>query len=346
MTDKQWNDLLVLIEGKQTQDPPIGLIIDSPWLPGWVGCDPMDYYSSDRTWMEANLKAIRQFPEVTFLPGFWSEYGEINEPSAFGSKLVWYTENLPHAEKTLHRIEDVAKVTKPNVETDGLLPLMINRLRQTEPEIREAGHSIRFAIARGPFNIASFLLGATEFMMYLITHPDEMHALLRIITDFTVDWIRRQKYLFPSIDGIMVLDDLVGFVGEPECSTFVVPYLKEIYQSFKASVNFFHNDADGLVVARHMEDMGVNLYNFSFKHSLPEMREACGDSVVLLGNIPPRDVLAMGSELDVRNAVTEAFNSIEDRRRIMWSVGGGVPQGVSSENVRAFVQTVSELYRE
>ena len=32
--------------------------------------------------------------------------------------------------------------------------------------------------------------------------------------------------------------------------------------------------------------MGVNLFNFSFNHSLGEIRELAGDDVVLLGNIP------------------------------------------------------------
>lgn len=342
MTQEQWNDLITLIDGGKPQNPPIGFIIDSPWLPGWYGCSPTDYYGSNDIWFESNMKAIRRFPDAVFLPGFWSEYGEINEPSAFGCKLVWYTENLPHAEKTVFDPADAVKVVKPDVEMDGLLPLMINRLQMMEPRVNDAGHHYRFAIARGPFNIASFLMGATEFMLALIMNPSEMHVLLRTITDFTVDWLRHQKAKFPSIDGIMILDDLVGFVGEPECSTFAVPYLKEMYRAFEARVNFFHNDADGLVIGGHMEEIGINLYNFSFKHQLKEMREACGESVVLLGNIPPRDVMAVGNTEDVKRAVREAMNSIEDHSRIMWSLGGGVPQGVPTENMEAYVRAVTE----
>ena len=40
----------------------------------------MDYFTSDALWLEANLKAIREFPDVLFLPGFWSEYGMCTEP--------------------------------------------------------------------------------------------------------------------------------------------------------------------------------------------------------------------------------------------------------------------------
>lgn len=332
-----------VVNGELPASPPVGFIIDSPWLPGWFGCTPNDFYGSNKLWFEANLKAITDFPEATFLPGFWSEYGEINEPSAFGCKLLWFSDNLPHADKIIGDPLKAPEVEKPNVERDGLLPLMMSRLRVMEPMVRDAGHAYRFAIARGPFNIATFLMGATEFMMALVMHPDEMHALLRTITDFTMDWLRYQKASFPSMEGIMILDDLIGFVGDTEFSTFATPYLKEIFQAFDSPVRCLHNDADGLVTADHLEEIGVNMFNFSFKHSLPEMRERCGASVVLLGNIPPRDVFAQGSADQVRAAVQEAMSSMEDHRRIMWSVGGGVPQGVSSENMQAFIHAVKEF---
>jgi uroporphyrinogen decarboxylase len=344
MTQDQWIDLLKLIDGEKTSKPPVGFIIDSPWLPGWSGCHTMDYYSSDETWFNSNMKAIKRFPDATFLPGFWSEYGEINEPSAFGTKLDWAGENLPHAWPLSSDIEVVCKVDKPDVRTDGLLPLMINRLRLMEPRIWTEGHEIKFAIARGPFNIASFLMGASEFMIAMMMHPEKTHQLLRTVTDFTVDWLSYQKECIPSMEGIFVLDDLIGFVGEPECTDFAVPYLIEIFSSFDARVNFFHNDSDGLVVAEHLQDIGVNIYNFSFKHSMTEMRNACGEGVVLLGNIPPRDVLSLGTEGEVKKAVKESFESIADPGRIMWSGGGGVPQGVPSENLDAFIEQVYECY--
>ena len=81
--------------------------------------------------------------------------------------------------------------------------------------------------------------------------------------------------------------------------------------------------------------MGVNLFNFSFNHSLAEMREKAGESVVLLGNIPPRDVLAAGSPDDVRAAVTKALAGIADKRRIILSAGGGAHPACRARNLDA-----------
>ena len=164
--------------------------------------------------------------------------------STHGRLVLFKTLLSNHNLKDLPKIDEISKIEKPDVRTDGLLPLMLNRLKLMEPRIRAEGHEVKFAIARGPFNIASFLMGATEFMIALMTEPEKMHRFLKTITDFMVDWLRYQKECIPSIDGIFVLDDLIGFVGEPECTEFAVPYLKEIYTSFKARVNFFHNDSD------------------------------------------------------------------------------------------------------
>ena len=343
MTQSQWQILTDLVNGRTPESIPAGFIIDSPWIPGWYGISNIQYYGSGQMWLNANLKAVNDFPDVIMLPGFWSEFGMCTEPSAFGSKLTWYEASLPHAEKIINDISEVASLKVPDPTKDGLLPFIIQRLDETQDKIREAGHEIKFAYARGPLNIASFLMGTTEFMMALMTAPDQCHTLLKTITQFTTKWLQLQKETFPTIDGILVLDDIVGFVDDTACQEFAVPYLKEIFGSFDTSVRFFHNDANGLVSTPYLKETGINMFNFGFEHSMQEIRDLAGDAITLVGNLPPRDVMAAGSPEDVREGVKQMWESISDKSRILWSVGGGMPQDVSSENIRAFMETLGEL---
>ena len=340
MTSTQWNTLLEIIDGKQFNPLPLGFIIDSPWLPGWDGISVMDYYSSDNLWLKANFNAIDSFPEIMFIPGFWSEFGMCTEPSAFGSKMVWSETELPHADKVIHSTEMIDELSKPNVEKDGMLPFVIKRLLHHQSRIDERGHLIKFAISRGPLNIASFLMGATEFMLALLMEPEKIHKLLTTISDFISDWLKYQIKMFPSIEGIFLLDDIVGFLGDDDNKKFVVPYLKNIYDQFDVPLKFFHNDAEGKICAPYLEEIGINLFNFSFTHSIREMRELCGDKVTLLGNIPPRDVLANGTVEGVANAVVSSLEGVTDRKRIIMSCGGGMPPDVSTENINAFIASV------
>jgi len=340
MRNSSWNDLVSLIDGKELNYQPVGFLIDSPWIPGWYGISNINFYSSDEQWMKANLKVVNSFPDVWFVPGFWSEYGMCTEPSAFGSRMIFLEKSLPHAEKILSGIEGADSLPQPNVKTDGLLPFMINRLKNNQEAINKADHQIRFAIARGPMNIASFLMGTTEFMMAMAMDPDGTHRLMKKITDFICDWLVYQKECFPSIDGVLILDDIMGFIGDVEFNEFAIPYFKEIFECTGAKVRFLHNDAEGLITAKNLNEIGVNMFNFSFNHSMGEIRELTGARVVLVGNIPPRDVLAAGTPEQVDAAVKKAFGEINQHNQILWSVGGGMPPDVKNENINAFIKAV------
>jgi len=343
MTNEQWQLLLKLIEGKTIRPLPIGFIIDSPWLPSWAGISTLDYFSSDECWFEANKKAVQTFPEVVFLPGFWSEYGMCTEPSAFGAKCSFHRNDLPYADKIIHQPDDIDRLAAPNPQTDGLAPFVLNRLALNRRRIESLGHHIRFAVARGPLNIASFLMGTTEFLMGLRTDTEKIHKLLDMITDYTVRWLELQKKTIDTIDGVFILDDIVGFCGEPDFREFAAPYLKRIFGCLDVRVKFFHNDADGRGCAGHLSSLGVNLFNFSFLHSLEEMKTWTSNQVTLVGNIPPRDVLALGSPDAVRQSVRQALAPLSDTRRILLSCGGGMPDGVSTENIKTFIQAAQEI---
>lgn len=342
MTQDQWQQLLAIIEGEVVNPLPVGFIIDSPWIPGWYDISTLDYFSDDDLWFQSNLKAVTEFPDVMFIPGFWSEYGMCTEPSAFGSKCIWHENELPFSEKILNSLTDIDHLKAPNPKTDGLGPFVIKRLQKYQSRIEEAGHAIRFAVARGPLNIASFLMGATEFLMGLRDDIPRIHRLLTLITDYTIDWLKYQKSIFPSIDAILILDDIVGFCGEPDYLEFAHPYLNRLFNCMDVSVKLFHNDADGRVCSRHLPELGVNIFNYSFLHSIEDMKTWTQNKVVLLGNLPPRDVLSLGSVDQVRSQSKAMRNSVTDLSRVLFSCGGGMTDQVTSENIRAFIQAVRE----
>jgi uroporphyrinogen-III decarboxylase len=335
MTDHQWSQLLAVIEGKPLERPPIGFIIDCPWLPNWFGRDILDYFTCEDLWFEAHRRAIETFPEFLFLPGFWSEFGMCTEPSAFGAKCVFHRNEFPFADKVIRDVAQIDDLAEPDPATDGLLPFMLNRLKSTRPRIEALGHKIRFSVSRGPLNIATFLMGTTEFLMVLKTDPEKAHKLLRIITDFLKKWHALQRDSFPSIDGIFMLDDIVGFVGEEDFKEFGLPYFKELYAA-EAAVKFFHNDAKCEKSIGLYSEIGINLYNPGIFNTLAELRQLSSGRLAILGNIPPRDVLAKGSPADVRAAVNKLLAETPDRSRLILSCAGGMPPGVSTENLRAF----------
>ena len=339
MNDTQWQNLLEILAGEERQPTPCGFIIDSPWLPGWYGVEIAEYLASETIWFDANRKVIETFPEVWFLPGFWSEFGMCTEPSAFGARCVFPINEFPFAEKVIRNIDQIADVKPPHPATDGLLPLMLHRLKWARPRIEDLGHRIRFSVSRGPFNIASFLMGMTEFLMALKTSPAPIHRLLGIITDFLKQWHDLQRSAFPDIDGMLILDDIVGFVGEEDFVELALPYLRELFAA-DVAVKFFHNDAPCARSIQYYPGIGINLFNPGTQTPLPQLRVLSGNRLTILGTIPPLGVLARGTPEDVRSSVRNLLDQTPDRSRLILSCAGGMPPGVTTGNLLAMLSEI------
>lgn len=341
MTDHQWDVLLKVIKGETVDPLPVGFVIDCPWLPNWYGIRILDYFSNDQLWIDANFKAINNFPDVIFLPGFWSEFGMCTEPSAFGARCTFPPDEFPHAHRVIKSVDDIDDLPQPNPKTDGLLPFMLNRLKLAQPKIEEAGHKIRFSVARGPLNIASYLMGSTEFLTMMMMQPDKTETLMKKITTFLKDWLALQRETFSTIDGIFLLDDIIGFMGEMEFRQFGLPYFKELYDT-DVTIKFLHNDAPCRVSTPMLPEIGINLFNMGFDVTLNELKELTQNKITMLGNLPPRDVLASADAATVSAKTKEMIDALSDKSRIMASCGGGMPPAVSTENIKAFIKAVQD----
>lgn len=338
MTREQWNQLLSTIQGSG-QENLAAFIIDSPWLPNWAGISISDYFSSEELWYQAHLKAAKTFPQAVFLPGFWSEFGMCTEPSAFGARCTFPENEFPHAHKLLYSSRDIDRLIVPKVNQDGLLPFMIKRLQHYRKAMEMEGHEILISVSRGPLNIASYLMGTTEFLMTLLMEPERAHQLIRMITDFLHQWHDYQKKCFPEIEGILLLDDIIGFMSREQFVEFGLPYFKELYDRPR-SLKFLHNDAPSKESASLLQEMGVNLFNMGVDVSLGELAGLTNNQVGLLGNLPPRDVLAADAPEEVFRKTRLLIESVNPEMRVVFSCGGGMPPGVSSENLDAFISAV------
>ncbi|GAH59576.1 unnamed protein product, partial [marine sediment metagenome] len=67
-----------------------------------------------------------------------------------------------------------------------------------------------------------------------------------------------------------------------------------------------------------------------------------GDRIAMMGNIPPRDVLANGSAVEIESEVKKLLSNLKTRNRVLVSCGGGMPPEVSTGNINQFINTVKK----
>jgi MtaA/CmuA family methyltransferase len=346
MNQKEWNIIKKCAALEKTDIVPVALIVDSPWLPGYMGMSTLDFFTMPDKWFEAYIKIKKDFPGMIFLPDFWVEYGMATEPSGFGCKINFAENSTPtinHIISSADDLDQIESLALPNPKRDGLMPLALNLYKNMEVRVKEVGESIRIVAARGPLTIATHIMGLTEFLIALKTDPDNTHKLLKITSAMTKNWLQAQAEVLSEVEGIMVLDDVVGFLSKEDYQEFVHPYMKDIMNSFPECIKIFHNDTDNTVCYEFLEDLGINIFNFTYKQDISKVRGLVGDKVCLLGNIPPLNVLTQGNVEQVQEATALCLKNHGSKRGLILSAGGGASPGTPRENLLAMIDAAEKV---
>ncbi|MGE5488482.1 MAG: uroporphyrinogen decarboxylase family protein [bacterium] len=341
MRPEQWAAFKKAAKREPDAGTPVAAIVDSPWIPGYLGISHLEYYFDTDVWLDANLRIMREFPDIIFLPSWWVEFGMAIEPSAFGDRVRFWPDRTPDQIATLRSATDVDRLAPVDAQTDGLMPAALQRYRSCKGRIFDAGYTIPMVAARGPLCVASFLRGVSEFMMDIVDEPDAVHKLLDLTTRCVIDWLSAQaEAIGDSVEGILVLDDIVGFLSLNAYREFAHPYLKRICDAFPSGwVKVYHNDANVRPFLSELPAAGFDVLNWSHKIPVKEAYEKTGGRVCLMGNVAPLEIGVRGTPEMVLEAASQVLDS--GASSLILSVGGGVSPGMPAENLRALARAAA-----
>ena len=344
MRPEQWQCFKKAARQAPDATTPVALIVDSPWIPGYIGIGHLDYFLDPEVWFRANVRIQREFSDIILFPSWWVEYGMAIEPSAFGSRIHFWPDQPPAQSPMLKRIEDVEGLPCINPRADGLMPLALHLYRRHRPRILDEGYTIPVVAARGPLCLAAFLRGVPEFMLDTVENPEAVHKLLARTTQTVIDWLEAQaEAAGDTVEGILVLDDIVGFLSGNAYKELAHPYLKQICDAFPADwIKVYHNDANIRPFLSQFPDTGLHVLNWSHKIDVVQAREKTGGRVCLMGNVPPLDLGVRGAPEAVKEAAEDILSKTKGKGLIL-SVGGGVSPGMPKENLVALVDALGCL---
>lgn len=335
-----WERFAAVARGGQADRVPVAFIVDSPWLPGYAGSDTLDYFLNQDEWLRINLGLLERFPDVAWIPGFWVEYGMAAEPSAFGARIVWYHDRPPSIEAVRGGLSVLADIDPPNPHEHGLMPLVLQGYANAENRLLAQGLNIKMVAARGPFAVAGWVLGITEFMTALVEQPDTAHRFLDTVTTTIINWLHAQLDVLKSPEGIMVLDDIVGMVSPKMFEEFVRPYFSRIFQEFNGMIRVYHNDTPCAHLLAPMSTLGFDVFNFSHEHDIALVQSKM-PNVALMGNVPPLKLMVRGTPEHVETFARGCIAKTGGRGLIL-SAGGGVSPETPAASIDAIVYSLSK----
>jgi MtaA/CmuA family methyltransferase len=343
MRPEQWETFKKAARMEKLDKIPMALIIDSPWIPGYLGLNHMDYYLDPELWFQSNLKIHQEYPDIILIPSWWMEYGMAAEPSALGTKIKFWQDNTPSEYHTLYRLEDIDSFPEYEVEFDAFMALTLHRIKMQKQRIFDNGYILPIVTSRGPLCTAGFVRGTTEFMIDLVENPEYSHKLINLCTNLIIDWLKAQaKIMGDTVESIFILDDIVGFINEEHYEEFAHPYLKKICDAFpKDWIKIYHNDADINACLEHLPDCGFNVLNWGKQTDISEVKSRVGNRMCLMGNVNPLEVGVRGTPEEVYDATMDVLEK-SGGQGIILSVGGGTSPGMPRENILAMQKALSE----
>jgi uroporphyrinogen-III decarboxylase len=344
MLPEQWDTLRRAARLEKLPAIPMALVVDSPWIPGYLGISHLDYYLDPEVWFQANLQIARDFPDIIFVPSWWMEYGMAAEPSVLGAKTKFWPDNTPSACHSLSRLEDIDGLADYEVEADGFAALTLHRIRMQKQRILDLGHVLPLVTARGPLCTAGFVRGTTQLMMDLIEDPEGARRLIDLCTRVVIDWLEAQrKAIGDTVEGIFLLDDIVGFVNEEHYLEFAHPFLKRICDAFPSDwVKIYHNDAEVDACLDHLPGAGFNVLNWGVQKDIREVKRRVGGRMCLMGNVDPLGLGVRGTPEEVRAATLDVLAG-SGGEGIILSVGGGTSPGMPRQNIAAMLAALGDF---
>lgn len=228
-----------------------------------------------------------------YVPMLGTGAGSCALATAFGG-VEHYASGVYWIDPCLTRMEEIDTVCKPAVDAGKLGGV----LAQTRAYAACADErvSIRTMDFQSPFTTAEQLLGSDAFFLMPYDEPARLHALMDVVTDFSIDFFTAQiaaagprccpgswpSFWFPRCAGIQMSDDNMVNVSPAVYDEFVVPYNNRIAEAFGGL--FFHcctiTEANLPSLRRLTRLTGINC-DISSSVSTARLLEVFGDTVVI-----------------------------------------------------------------
>jgi hypothetical protein len=161
--------------------------------------------------------------------------------TAFGST---YDPNLDWTNQCLMAPEAIREIEPPALGA-GLTGRYLEGVRYTAEAIGTALPVCYAQCMQGPLSTCSMILDDQVLLQAMYTHPDEIHQLLGMVTDFIIDFAQEARRLLPRPvptsfwdvyvpdgQGICLCDDLAAVTSPWLYRDFVLPHMNRISDAF------------------------------------------------------------------------------------------------------------------
>ncbi len=261
---------------------------------------------------------------------------------------IEYAEDTPPwvSQRVLDSLEDVDKLHDVDLESSSCAKAL---LETTKIVAEKLGRTvcIRGDSDIAPFSLAAELLGMEKFFLALMDPEQKgnIHKLLRYSTNQVARLIRAQ---IAAGSHYTIIGDSTA--GPDVCSPkiyreFAAPYEKILVHQFrKEGIEVgTHICGNATKIIDDMLDTGALYFEVDYKISRKAVHEAVKGKATIIGTVDPSHLLPSGTPEEVSERASEDIQILAPGGRFILGAGCSIPKTTPFENVRAMVNTASEM---
>jgi uroporphyrinogen decarboxylase len=226
--------------------------------------------------------------------------------------------------------DDLEALYKINVRQDA----RINAYLQTLHLMVKYFNVMPAAYVIGPFTLASHLMGASKAAKATIKNADFLHKVL----DFTVGVIKDHVAMLTGAGAemICVLEPSAMGISPASFNEFSKPYLQRIYKDFKP-YSVLHICGNSSHLVEGMAASGAQGLSLDAGTDLVAAAEKVSDKVVIIGNVPPVQVVLEKTPTDVYDFTTDLIKKMSPFKNFILASGCDLPPDTPLDNIQAMM---------
>lgn len=261
------------------------------------------------------------------------------EAEAFGSKIEFAENELPHVlERLVRNEEEVKQLRVPDLKA-GRLPeyLKANRLA-----VRTFTDRPVFAGCIGPFSLAGRLYDMSEIMVAIYIEPDTITALLEKCTAFLLRYCEELKRT--GVTGVIMAEPAAGLLSDEDCQTYSTKYVRQVVEALQDDTFtiILHNCGNTGQCTQAMVDSGAAALHFGNAIDMRQALQACPTDVLVMGNLDPVGILKQSTPEVVYQKTLELLEQTASAKNYVLSTGCDVPM-VPEANIQAFYRALDHF---
>lgn len=326
------------IRGETTDRPSVLPSIDVAYAPECIGRKVGECFLDPKLHARALMGALDTYPEIDGLYiNLCLDGSRLTRQSNGlyndGRGLQWY---IPENDVGSAKIHEIEELDDPRIDEESSLRFgILETFAAIEPKYKE-NYLIMPGIT-GPYSQLVFMMGLENVLIMMYDDPDGLKEAIA----------KRVKHAISWLDDLIALGAETVWIGEgaasssvisPACyAEFVAPYAKAVVDAAKQRgiPCFMHVCGNIVPSIREIAATGCTAIDIDYMVPMDLVRQHCGETACLKGNLNPMDLLSK-SEEDVFELCSEIYR--ETAGPMILGTGCLVAPKTPKENIEAMVR--------